>query len=142
MVSVKRGAIICDLDGTLALFKESDHRGPFDWQKVDQDKLNMPIAVILDLFLEAGWRILLFSGRDSCCRKKTEQWLKDHSVKYDLLYMRPEGDMRPDTEVKLEMYNRIKDLYRVFFVLDDRDSVVKQWRELGLTCLQVAEGNF
>ena len=26
--------------------------------------------------------------------------------------------------------------------LDDRDRVVKMWRKLGLTCLQVNEGNF
>ena len=33
--------------------------------------------------------------------------------------------------------------YDVAGVLDDRDQVVKMWRnELGLTCLQVAEGNF
>ena len=27
-------------------------------------------------------------------------------------------------------------------VLDDRNQVVKMWRENGLTCLQVAEGDF
>ena len=31
---------------------------------------------------------------------------------------------------------------RVRFVLDDRNSVVAMWRSLGLTCLQVAEGDF
>ena len=30
----------------------------------------------------------------------------------------------------------------ILFVLDDRSQVVKMWRELGLTCLQVADGNF
>jgi hypothetical protein len=30
----------------------------------------------------------------------------------------------------------------VVLCLDDRNSVVKLWRDLGLTCLQVAEGDF
>ncbi len=30
----------------------------------------------------------------------------------------------------------------VLCVFDDRDKVVKMWRENGLSCLQVAEGNF
>lgn len=36
----------------------------------------------------------------------------------------------------------IRDRYDVRVVLDDRDSVVKMWRSLGLTCLQVALGEF
>ena len=31
---------------------------------------------------------------------------------------------------------------KIFCVLDDRDRVVKMWRDLGLTCFQVAQGNF
>lgn len=31
---------------------------------------------------------------------------------------------------------------RVEIVFDDRNSVVKMWRLLGLTCFQVAEGDF
>lgn len=30
----------------------------------------------------------------------------------------------------------------ILCVLDDRNKVVKMWRELGLTCLQMAEGDF
>ncbi|WP_442934833.1 phosphatase domain-containing protein [Nitrincola sp. A-D6] len=32
--------------------------------------------------------------------------------------------------------------YNPWLVLDDRDSVVNQWRTLGLTCLQCAPGDF
>ena len=32
--------------------------------------------------------------------------------------------------------------YNVKFVLDDRNRVVEMWRSLGLTCLQVADGDF
>ncbi len=32
--------------------------------------------------------------------------------------------------------------YTIKFVLDDRNQVVEFWRSLGLTVLQVAEGDF
>lgn len=37
----------------------------------------------------------------------------------------------------------IRDKYEIEFVLDDRDQVVRMWQEeLGLTCFQVACGDF
>jgi len=57
--------------------------------------------------------------------------------------MRPTGDNRKDAIVKREIFDReIRDRYRILFVLDDRNQVVDMWRELGLTCLQVAPGDF
>ena len=57
--------------------------------------------------------------------------------------MRATGDFRPDSVVKEEIYNNhIKDNYYVAGVFDDRDSVVKLWRDLGLTCFQVYYGDF
>ena len=62
---------------------------------------------------------------------------------FDDLYMRLPNDLRKDSIVKQEIYEMcIKDKYNVLFVLDDRDQVVNMWREQGLKCLQVAEGNF
>jgi hypothetical protein len=53
------------------------------------------------------------------------------------------GDMRNDSIVKEEIYEEhIKPRFNVRFVLDDRDRVVKMWRENGLKVLQVAEGDF
>lgn len=31
---------------------------------------------------------------------------------------------------------------KVYFILEDRDSMVAKWRELGYRCLQVADGKF
>jgi hypothetical protein len=59
------------------------------------------------------------------------------------LVMRKHEDNRPDNVVKLEIFNQLyRDEFNVKLVLDDRDQVVRMWRSLGLTCLQVAEGNF
>ena len=57
--------------------------------------------------------------------------------------MREADDYREDSIVKAEMYDKyVKDKYHINFVLDDRNQVVKMWREIGLFCLQVADGNF
>jgi hypothetical protein len=75
------------------------------------------------------------------------RWLKFHG--FDQRYrpfqllMRPLGDNRPDEIVKEEMYElHIRGKYNVALVLDDRQKVVDLWRRLGLTCLQVADGDF
>lgn len=53
--------------------------------------------------------------------------------------MRKTGDTRSDTIVKREILDELIKEYYIEFALDDRDRVVKQWRESGIKCLQVAE---
>lgn len=131
-------AIICDLDGTLCLH---NGRSPYDTEKCDTDILNEPIRKILK---EATARIIFVSGREDKFREKTTAWLWDnYGLPFDGLFMRPTGDMRKDDIVKEEIYlTQIMNKYNVSFVLDDRNRVVDMWRRNGLTCLQVAEGDF
>lgn len=135
-------AILCDIDGTLSLRGD---RGPYDWLKVGDDSMNEPIVKILDLFRcpYSIYETILISGRDEICRKQTEYWLLLNGIHYKDLLMRSENDNRKDSIVKKELYEKhIKDKYEVLCVFDDRQQVVDMWRSLGLTCLQVAEGNF
>ena len=45
--------------------------------------------------------------------------------------------------MKEEIYDQyIKDKYNVAAVFDDRDRVVKMWRDKGLLCCQVYYGDF
>jgi predicted kinase len=133
-------AILVDIDGTLA---KMNGRGPFDWKRVEEDE---PVETIIDVVLNEwtnATKIIVMSGRDGSCRAETERWLDKHEVYYDNLFMRAAGDMRKDSIVKYELFNEhIRNEYRVKYVLDDRDQVVAMWRALGLTCLQVAPGDF
>ncbi len=135
-------AVICDLDGTLCLH---NGRSPFDYEKCDTDLPNGPILEILYAMKDKGYEIIFMSGREAKAREKTLTWLHEW---YDQtgdfqLHMRSTGDFRKDNVVKLEMFNSyVRGSYNIVFVLDDRDQVVKMWRELGLTCMQVAYGNF
>ena len=57
--------------------------------------------------------------------------------------MRQLGDSRRDAVVKGEIFEaEIRDRWRIVGVFDDRQHVVRMWRELGLTVFQVAEGDF
>lgn len=133
-------AAIVDIDGTVAL---KGARSPFDETRVNEDKPNEPVIATVRALFNAGYYILFVSGRTSGCRDATVHWLHEHVVPYFSLYMRAEGDMRKDSIVKQELFDQhIRDAYDVECVLDDRNQVVKMWRSLGLTVLQVAEGNF
>ena len=137
--------IICDLDGTLA---HMVNRGPFDWAKVGGDEPDFEVWEILLRYrnvmpVSHQMEVILLSGRDSICKDKTMEWLGLFDIPYDKLYMRKKGDMRKDSIIKRELYEKhIKGKYNVQFVLDDRNQVVEMWRSLGLKCLQVAEGDF
>lgn len=136
---------IFDIDGTLA---KMDGRSPYDWSKVHTDLPNEPIQRIMtSICANDAAHVFVVSGRDGSCRESTEQWLGAYGfnkgIEYDDLFMRPAGDMRKDVLIKQEIYEKeIKGKYNVIAVFDDRDQVVKFWRSIGLTCLQVAEGNF
>lgn len=134
------GAFIFDIDGTLALNLGS--RSPYDWKRVGEDDVNMPVKITLDALSDAGWPIILCSGRSSVCRKETEEWLEKHNIGYDGLFMREEVDFRKDAIVKEEMWRRIAEQYNIIGMFDDRQQVVDHARELGFTVFQVAEGNF
>lgn len=137
-------AIICDLDGTLALL---GNRNPYETARAIEDALNEPVANVIEVYAHQKLydvRLLLVSGREEKYRDVTLKWLIKHDIKnYEALYMRPTGDKRKDYVVKREIYEKsIHGKYYVLFVLDDRDQVVKMWRELGLTCFQVEYGDF
>lgn len=134
-------AILCDLDGTLAIIHD---RSPFDGQRCETDLLNEPIAEIIKTYATLGTKIILISGREENARRPTINWLTYNKIDYDALYMRATGDVRKDSVVKKELFEGyVKGQYFVKFVLDDRNQVVDLWRlDLGLPCLQVNYGDF
>jgi hypothetical protein len=147
---------IFDLDGTLALIDHRKHIlewGDADkWRRFyaacDKDQPNEPVIGTMEM-LRVFADVWIFSGRSSEVRDKTIAWLAKHTsfMTHDLetaLVMRQEGDYRPDDELKQEFLDNmlIDDRKRLVAVFDDRDRVVEMWRKNGLTCFQVAPGDF
>jgi len=143
-----------DLDGTASLLNGRD---PYDATNCDQDPPNTPvIECIKGMYVYLCARavkenrdpktikILFTSGRQEKYREPTERFLAEHlpGIPYEL-HMRKTGDQRKDAVIKREMYdNEIKGKWNILFILDDRNQVVDNWREMGFHTFQVAPGNF
>lgn len=146
---MKPQAVIFDIDGTLADCEHRRHhleKTNVDWPAFfAKAHLDTPLWMAIEYaqMLRDKLIILLVSGRGAEFQNVTTRWLAEHNVPYTSLFMRPAGDRRPDHEVKRDLYeNFIEPHYTVRLVVDDRASVVKMWRSLGLECWQVAEGDF
>lgn len=133
-------AVMCDIDGTLSLH---NGRGPYDFERCGEDLLNVPVRRALQLHWADGYHVVLLSGRSEEYRELTAAWLVRHEVPFDELWMRPAGDRRRDDIVKAELFDaHVRRRFNVRLSLDDRDRVVALWRRLGLSCWQVAPGDF
>ena len=152
--------IVFDLDDTLAnnahrhhILEEEHESDEAKWNAFfdacGDDEVNPMITLLLDQL--AHWalahfgvknRVEIWTGRSERVRGKTESWLKGCVANYariNAIRMRAEGDFRPDTEVKAEWMEKYG---KPDLVFDDRNSVVKWWREQGVTCCQVKESDY
>lgn len=131
--------ILVDIDGTVA-DRGDRHIHDYDTVHLDgpqQDVIDIAIA------LSVLAPLIFITGRPERCRDATLIWLESYGLKPRALYMRQDGDYRKDFIVKKEIYDaHIKDRYDVWFALDDRDQIVSMWREAGIRCLQVRDGNY
>lgn len=146
--------VIFDIDGTLLDIQHRVHliRPPNgvkkDWQgfraQASNDAIIQPIAWLARvLFNQHDVRIVITTGRMEEERPVTVEMLAAHGVNFSKMYMRKQDDFRADTIVKLEMLEALRaDGYNPQLVFDDRATVVAMWREQGLTCCQVAPGEF
>ena len=85
---------------------------------------------------------MILSGRSDVTHQATRDWLNKHGVWFDTLTMRTKKfHFTKDSDLKQMWLDSIgKD--NVAMVFDDRQQVVDMWRQNGLTCFQVADGNF
>ena len=147
-------AYFFDLDGTLA---NLDHRlhhitGEVkDWRaffaNVFGDEPIGPIVTLLNSLATNGDPCVILSGRSDECREQTMMWLERHIATWNIwenpIYMRKEGDHRPDHEIKKELLAQAqRDGFEPILFIDDRKQVVDMWRGLGYVCLQCAPGDF
>ena len=152
--------IIFDLDGTLADIEDrrqlcTKENGKMDWDKffdpenIKLDKPNHAVIKMAQVLAETGHKIAIFSGRSKSTSRATRFWLSQNKVPFHILKMRPTEHpfkFMPDEKLKSDWFGDIfanhEDDPEVVCVFDDRQKVVDMWRELGLTCMQVAPGNF
>lgn len=141
----ERKAIIVDIDGTVA---RSNGRNPHDLSiKLLNDEPNRPVLEAVRAMWLLGRDVVFVSGRMDTGNSRywTMKWLEQYlTYAHSGLFMRADGDYRKDAIVKRELYEtHIKPRWEVTHVFDDRDQVVRMWREeLELPVFQVAYGDF
>ena len=141
---------IFDLDSTLANCDSRRHyllQEPQDWdgwyREVSEDLPNHDIIQFTKIARILGFKIFVCTGRLEKAREASERWLRKNEVQFDGLYMRPADDFREDELVKKDMLDDIIENGNVpTLVFEDRDRVVKMWRDNGIRCLQVDYGDF
>jgi phosphoserine phosphatase len=157
---------IFDLDGTLA---KIDHRRPIlenkensnRWEEFYKacvnDEPNLPVIALFETLLASEHEVHIITGRSTLVADETIDWLfkninwpwnSEENAKEWMrshLAMRSSESFLPDNELKQEWLN----LYILpryskenIVVFDDRDKVVKMWRDNGIACFQVALGDF
>lgn len=135
-------AVICDLDGTLALIHG---RSPYDASDCDiKDLPNISVVKTVQLYHDVGYKIVFCSGRENKYEPETRRFIEKHlpNLQYEL-HMRKTDDFRKDAIIKEEIYQEfISGKFNVFVVLDDRTQVIEFWRSKGLPTWQVAPGDF
>lgn len=138
-----------DIDGTIAdLSHRLPHiqKDPKDWDAFfDACADDLPIRHIIDVAwaLNGLADIVYVSGRSDRCKEQTLAWLAANRAPPGRLYMRKDGDHRPDHQIKLELLAQLRgDGYEPVMAFDDRDQVVGMWRANGIPCAQVAAGDF
>lgn len=148
---------IFDLDGTLALTGHRQHLldnldNPHRWRDFFlacvHDESNWPVIHTMRQ-LSVQNEVRIWSGRSEDVRELTLDWLEKRFPGWSrsainlLLTMRPSGNSVPDDELKLGWLHALgEERGRLVAIFDDRDKVVKAWREHGVPCFQVAPGDF
>jgi len=141
--------IIFDYDGTLSCGNHRLHLLPKENMHLTESwvEFNMqcgkdaPIRdniQLMNTLYDAGYIIVILTGRSDISRDLSEQWLDEQSGKYHHMKMRDADDNRKDTVIK-EEYLRKLGLDRILCCFDDLPQVARHMRSLGLTCHLVTE---
>lgn len=138
--------IIVDLDGTLC---DDAHRAPHasagDWDmyfsKMCDDPIHTDVKYLLHMLCDTV-KIVLLTSRQEQYRTVTQEHLRRNEIPYQYLLMRANNDLSDSGDSKLfqlEYFfgDRETVLKSVLFALDDRDKIVRAFREYGIPCWQV-----
>ena len=143
MSTNEKPVVLVDVDGTLADVRHRLHHiqgaGRKNWtaffESIDRDP---PIAstVAWVRSLAESHQIIIITGRPERYRKRTAAWLKKNEIPFSDIFMRPDGDHRPDYEVKKEALRRWPK-QRIKLVIEDRPPVCEMWLNQGVRCVLV-----
>ena len=136
-IETKKVAVVSDLDGTICNLSKRMHyvqQTPKDWESFGNEiETDSVIEHIINEINAIPKDLLIFvTGRHERRREQTERWLEDKGIKYDFLYMAPEGDNRDASVVKSDIYEKHLKKFKIVKVFEDNQQCVGMWKSKGL----------
>ena len=146
---MKLKAVVLDIDGvildTAFLFEEIHSlklKGDAMWdyfhENCNSDKVHLIegfYSLYLNLFdmkVHSDVEFILLTSRNEKVRKQTEKKLREESIFYDRLYMRPNTDYREASILKQETLKILQKEYRILLFIDDDLKNCEAAKELGI----------
>ena len=149
---------VFDIDGTIADCNHRRHHvdgsGPVDWNAFRAETVNdTPNQHVCDMAIQHvanGDNVIFVTARNNSEREVTMSQIREWiGIENPILFMRPDGDYRPDEIFKRDILEFLRQEDALGqdpdVVYDDRNKVVDMWIENGINCIQVvnrADGNF
>jgi len=144
--------VIVDIDGTVAhsatrqakilQLLEVTPIKEMPWSELFKDcQLDKPLWVVIDLILAIAnkYHIVFCTSRNETFREKTRAWIDEYIGlwKAPLLMRKSIKDHRSDSIVKPELLKEAGITTKnTAFIIEDKNSIVQTWRDLGFTVLQ------
>jgi FMN phosphatase YigB (HAD superfamily) len=143
----RQPAVFVDMDGTLCDVSTVIHlqAKPDGFTAFHEGCAQCPPnRAVVDWCLDhhsRGHEILIVTGRDAWARELTDHWLSQHlTVPIGGLYMRRNGDIRSNVDVKREIHDRLARTYEIRAAIDDDPLIVELWQEIGIPVTIVLDG--
>lgn len=134
-------AVIVDVDGTLCNVTSVRHHvlnRPKDFDAFHREAETCPPhQQAIDFcwkHFQAGRDILFVTGRMEMWRASTQTYIFRTlpGMRVWGPWMRPQGDYRPDVEVKTDIFNQIAEYWDVVAAIDDNPNIIALWKGLGI----------
>lgn len=135
-----RDAVIFDMDGTLCDTTTIEHfitGQDKDFHAFHAASATCPprpkVVKAARAESDKGRAILVVTSREFIWRDLTLDWLVEHGIAYDALYMRIVGDYRKDVQIKKDILAQIADDgFTALEAWDDKPAVIDLWRDNGI----------
>jgi phosphoglycolate phosphatase-like HAD superfamily hydrolase len=144
-------AAVFDLDGVLSDAAGRQHfvdgsAGRKDWRaffdRVGDDPLVEEINHLLH-WLDPRLAIVLLTARPARVRPQTLAWLERYGVRWDLLVMRPDGDLQPAVAFKQSVVAALRSLgFELKLAFEDDRRNVAMFRHAGVPCVYIHSGYY
>lgn len=147
---IKDAYFIFDIDGTLArmhperreALDRKDYRAFYSDLVLKDEPIEEVQRILYRLYKFWYW-IVLMSWRSNECCKQTVERLDKYVFPYDHLLMRQAWNHNQDSYVKSRLFDEClwRQDAKCLWVFDDREQVMKMWRDKWLFVFDVSQGN-